>query len=65
MGGYHDLYVSSNTLLLAGVFGNFRNIYLDIYELGPVHYHSVQGLARQATSKKAKLKLDLLADVDI
>ena len=32
-GEYHDLYVQSNTLLLAGVFDNFRNICLEIYEL--------------------------------
>ena len=33
IGEYHDLYVQSNTLLLAGVFDNFRNICLEIYEL--------------------------------
>ena len=59
----HD--INKFILLLAGVFENFRNIYLQIYELGPVHFHSVQGLARQAASKKAKLKLDLLDDIDI
>ena len=33
IGEYHDLYVQSNTLLLAGVFDNFRNICLEIYEI--------------------------------
>ena len=28
-------YVQSNTLLLADVFENFRNMYLKIYELDP------------------------------
>ena len=32
IGEYYDLYVQSNTLLLAHVFGNFRNMCLVIYE---------------------------------
>ena len=31
----YDLYVQRNTLLLAGVFENFRNTCLEIYELDP------------------------------
>ena len=31
LGEYHDLYVRSDTLLLAGVFENFRNMCLKIY----------------------------------
>ena len=30
---YQDLYVQSNTLLLADVFENFRNMFLKMYEL--------------------------------
>ena len=30
LGEYHDLYVQSNTLLLADVFENFRNMCLEI-----------------------------------
>ena len=33
LGEYHDLYVQSNTLLLADVFENFRNMCLEIYKL--------------------------------
>ena len=35
---YHDLYVQSNTLLLADIFENFWNICLEIYELDPVRF---------------------------
>ena len=35
LGEYHDLYVQSDTLLLADVFENFRNMCLEIYELDP------------------------------
>ena len=33
LGEYHDLYLQSNTLLLANAFENFRNMCLQIYEL--------------------------------
>ena len=36
-GDYHDLYVQSNTVLLADVFENFRNKCIKIYELDPAH----------------------------
>ena len=35
LGEYHDLYVQGDTLLLADVFENFRNVWLKIYELDP------------------------------
>ena len=62
---YHDLYVESNTLLLADVFENFRNMCLEIYKLDPAKKFSATGLAWQAASKKAKVKLDLLTDIDM
>ena len=44
LGDYHNLYVQSNTILLADVFGNFENMYLGIYELDP-DFLSTSGLA--------------------
>ena len=38
LGEYHDLYVQSNTLLLADVFENFRNNCLEVYELDPAPF---------------------------
>ena len=52
---YHDLYVQSDTLLLADVFENFRNMCIEVYELDPAHFLSAPGLAWQAYLKKQKL----------
>ena len=65
LGECYDLYVQSNTLLLADVFGNFRNMCLKIYELDPAKFLSAPELAWQATLKKTKVKLELLTDIDM
>ena len=65
LGEYHDVYIQSNTLLLADVLENFRNMCLKIYELDPARFLSAPELAWQATFKKPKVKLDLLIDIDI
>ena len=45
LGEYHDLYVQSDTALLADVFESFRDKCLEIYELDPAHFLSAPGLA--------------------
>ena len=45
LGDYHDLYVQSDTLLLADVFEKFRSKCIKIYELDPAHFLSEPGLA--------------------
>ena len=45
LGEYHDLYIQSDTLLLADVFENFRNMCIKVYELDPAHFLSLPGLA--------------------
>ena len=65
LGEYHDLYVQSDTLLLADVFENFRNKCIEIYKLDPAHFLSAPGLAWQACLKKTKVELELLTDIDM
>ena len=48
LGEYHNLYIQSDTLLLADVYENFRNKCIEIYELDPAHFLSAPGLAWQA-----------------
>ena len=38
LGEYHDLYVQSDTLLLADVFNTSWNTYSEIYGLDPAHF---------------------------
>ena len=45
LGNYHDLYFQSDTLLLADVFNNFRDMCIKEYELDPAHFLSLPGLA--------------------
>ena len=65
LGEYHDLYVQSDTLLLTDVYKNFRDRYINTYELDPAHFLSAPGLAWQACLKKTKVKLELLTDNDM
>ena len=54
LGEYHDLFAQSDTLLLADVFENFRNMSLKIYELDPSKFLSAPGLGLLAALKMAK-----------
>ena len=65
LGDYHDLYVQSDTLLLADVFENFRKACIKTYKLDPAHFISLPGLAWQACLKKTGVELELLTDYDM
>ena len=62
---YHDLYLKSDTSLLANAFESFRKMCLKIYYLDPVKFLSAPGLAWQAVLKKTEVKLELLTDIDM
>ena len=65
LGEYHDLYVQSDTAQVAGVFENFKTVCLKEYELDPSYFVSTPGLALEAILKIAKVKLELLTDIDM
>ena len=65
LGEYHDLYVQSDSTLLADVFKYFREKCLEIYELDPANFLSASVLSWQAFLKKTGVKLELLTDNDM
>ena len=65
LGEYHDLYVQSDTILLADVFESFRNLCLNTYKLDPAYFLSLPGLAWQACLKHLGIKLELISDIDM
>ena len=64
-GDYHDLYVQSDALLLADVFGNFKDMCIKEYELDPAHFLLLPGLAWRACLRKTNIELELLTDYDM
>ena len=65
LGEYHDLYVRTDILLLAGVFEHFRAIYSKQYGLDRAHYYTSPGLSLDAFLKHSNVRLDLLTDYDM
>ena len=55
LGEYHDLYVQTNTLLLADVFENFRNMCINIYK----HIYKYTNIY-----KYIQIYIDLSTDID-
>ena len=65
MGQYHDLYLKSDILLLADVFGNFREASQANYGLDSTHYLTSPGLAWDAMLKMTGINLDFITDIDM
>ena len=65
LGQCHDLYVQSDTFLLADAFENFRDMCIKEYELNPAYFLSLPGLTWQACLKKTNIELELLTDYDM
>ena len=64
-GKYDDLQAQSDTLLLADVFENVRDMCIKRYKLDPLYFVSALGLAWQACLKNTKVKLELITNYDM
>ena len=64
-GEYHDLYLKTDVILQANVFGEFRKVCLKNYGLDPAHFYMAPGLAWKACLKKTRIILELLFNPDI
>ncbi len=65
MRDYHNLYLTSDVLLLADVFETFRDVCLTNYNLDPAWYYTAPGLACDAALKYTDVELELLSDSDM
>ena len=70
LGDHHDLYLATDTLLLADVFENFRKTsnttkHFKHYGLDPAHYYTSPGLSWDALLKHTDIKLELLTDCNM
>ena len=65
MDEYHDLYLCTDTILLANVFESFRSVCMENYGLDPAHFYTAPGLACRACLKKTGVRLELLLDPDM
>ena len=65
MGGYHDLYLKTDVLLLVDVFENFRKTCIQYYKLDPCHYFTSPGLSWDAMLKMTDIRLELMVDIDM
>ena len=59
------MYVKCDTLLLADVFENFRDKYIEIYEVYPAYFLSALGIPWQNCLKKTEVELELITDYDM
>ena len=62
---YMELYVATDTILLADVFEHFRNLAIESYGLDPLHYISLPSFGRDAMLKKTGVEIELISDVEV
>jgi hypothetical protein len=62
---YHDLYLKMDTVLLADVFENFRDVSMVNYRLDSAHYLTTPSLTWDACSKYTNVELELITDPEI
>ena len=65
MKDYHDLYLTTDVLLLADAFENFREMALKYYRLDPAHFYTLPGFSWDSCLKMTNARLELLTDVDM
>ena len=64
MGGYHDLYVESDTIKLTDVFQMYRKTLHYAYKEDPAKYLTLSLHTYDACLKYTKIKLQVLKDID-
>ena len=62
LGKYSDLYLTTDTLILACVFEEFRRVCYETYKLDCAQYFTVSNLSRDAFLRRCKANLHVLTD---
>ncbi|XP_035716141.1 uncharacterized protein LOC118439162 [Folsomia candida] len=62
LGSYHDIYLTTDVLLLACVFESYRDMAISNFKLDPCHYFSLPGFSWDAALLSTKVKLELQAN---
>ena len=62
---FQDLYVKSDTLQLADIFENFRNMCIETYQLDHCYFVSVPGFAWEACLNKTEQEFELLTNMNM
>ena len=65
LGELHDLYMETDTLLLADVFENYRKTIFNHYDLDPIHFYTAPSLSWSAGLKFTNVKLEIPSDIDM
>ena len=65
LGDYHDLYLTTDVLILADIFEEIRDTCMSNYGLDPAHSFISPGLAWQAALKMSDVQLDLFTDINM
>ena len=61
---YHNFYLLTDVLLLADMFENFRDLFLQHYGLDPAYNYTFPSLTWQVALKMMDVELDLPTDFD-
>ena len=61
---YHDLYLTTDILLLSDIFETFRSTSLHNFNLDPAHYISLPSYGWDCMLKTTGVKLSLLTDIN-
>jgi hypothetical protein len=58
LGMYSDLYVTTDTLILADIFEKFRTTCMETYQVDPASYYTLPGYSWDCCLKMSKAKID-------
>jgi len=61
---YHDIYLKTDTILLADVFESFRDVSLRQYRLDAAHFVTAPGLSYFACLRMTEVHLELFTNID-